>query len=57
MRLAADLMRSEDLTLGEIAARVGYQSEAALSRMFSKVMGLPPGAYRRVYRPSRRGRA
>ena len=57
MRLAADLLRSEDLTLGEIAARVGYQSEAALSRMFSRVMGLPPGAYRRVYRPSRRGRA
>lgn len=49
MRLAADLMRSADLTLGEIAARVGYQSEAALSRMFSRVMGLPPGAYRRVY--------
>jgi AraC-like DNA-binding protein len=54
MRLAADLMRSEDLTLGEIAARVGYQSEAALSRMFSRVMGLPPGAYRRAYRRSAR---
>jgi len=46
MRLAADLMRSEDLTLSDIAERVGYQSEAALSRMFARVMGLPPGAYR-----------
>jgi AraC-like DNA-binding protein len=50
MRVAADLIRSEDLTLGEIAERVGYQSEAALSRMFSRVMGLPPGAYRRFAR-------
>ena len=52
MRVAADLIRSEDLTLGEIAERVGYQSETALSRMFSRVMGLPPGAYRRTYRSS-----
>jgi len=50
MRLAADLMRSEDLTLSDIAERVGYQSEAALSRMFARVMGLPPGAYRRACR-------
>ena len=50
MRLAADLIRSEDSTLAEIASTVGYQSEAALGRVFRRVMGLPPGAYRRVYR-------
>jgi len=49
MRLAADLIRSSDLTVAEIASAVGYQSEAALSRLFRRVMGLPPGAYRRVY--------
>ena len=39
------LARSQD-SLGEIAAHVGYASEAAFSRVFKKEVGLPPAAYR-----------
>jgi hypothetical protein len=33
--------------LPEVAARVGYGSEAAFNRAFRRVVGLPPGAWRR----------
>jgi AraC-like DNA-binding protein len=36
-------------TLGfaSVAARIGYESEAAFSRAFKKMIGLPPSAWRR----------
>jgi AraC-like DNA-binding protein len=48
LQAAADLIRSERLSLGEVAARVGYQSEASFSRVFRQAMGQRPGAYRRT---------
>jgi transcriptional regulator GlxA family with amidase domain len=48
LQAAADLIRRERLTLGEVAARVGYQSEASFSRVFLQVMGQRPGAYGRT---------
>jgi AraC-like DNA-binding protein len=48
LQAAANLIRRESLTLGEVAARVGYQSEASFSRVFLQAMGQRPGAYRRV---------
>lgn len=37
----------EGETVAEVAEAVGYQSLAAFTRAFDKVVGLPPGAYRR----------
>ncbi len=45
-------LRSSDSKVMEVAARVGYESEAALSRAFKRCFGLSPGAYRRHYAAS-----
>jgi AraC-like DNA-binding protein len=47
LQFAGDLLVREPLTVSEVAARVGYQSEAALSRAFRKEWGVSPTAYRR----------
>jgi len=47
VQLAANLLRSSAASLAEIAARVGYGSEGALSRAFKRVTGLAPTDYRR----------
>lgn len=47
MYLAATWLREEDASLGELALRLGYQSEAAFSRAFKRFFGVPPGAVRR----------
>lgn len=48
MQLAANLLRTTSAGLAEIADRVGYGSEAALSRAFKRSLGVAPSAYRRV---------
>jgi transcriptional regulator GlxA family with amidase domain len=55
MDLAAKLLRETDDAVGRIALRVGYTSEFAFSRAFSRLRGEPPGRYRRRFRrrPSR----
>jgi AraC-like DNA-binding protein len=45
---AAWHLRTSDDKLSEIARRVGYESETALSRAFRRFMGTSPGAYRRT---------
>jgi AraC-like DNA-binding protein len=50
---AADLRRGAD-GLAQIAERVGYESEAAFSRAFKKVVGLSPGRWRKAARPADR---
>jgi AraC family transcriptional regulator, alkane utilization regulator len=47
MQLAGDLLVREPLTVAEVAERVGYQSEAALSRAFRREWGITPSAHRR----------
>lgn len=47
IQLAASLLRSEKANLAEIADRVGYGSEAALSRAFKRWVGVAPAVYRR----------
>jgi len=47
LETAAGLLQDGTLGLGEIAARVGYESEAAFSKAFRRRFGAPPGAYRR----------
>jgi AraC-like DNA-binding protein len=48
MHLARSLLRESRLSVGEIAERVGYESEAAFNRTFSRVVGAPPAAWRRT---------
>ena len=46
-RSGPSLLRDTPLTLQEIAVRVGYDSGAALSRVFTRREGASPGAWRR----------
>jgi AraC-like DNA-binding protein len=48
MQLALEALEAEGATVGELAARLGYRSEAAFARAFKRVTGMPPGAVRRV---------
>jgi AraC-like DNA-binding protein len=50
MQLAAQRLRSDDAPIRSIAARVGYRSEFAFSRAFTRDQGMPPATYRRNYR-------
>ncbi len=47
MQLAAKLLADRALTVAAVAHRVGYESEAAFSRTFKKLTGVPPGDWRR----------
>jgi AraC-like DNA-binding protein len=47
LETAAGLLQDGAFSLGEIAQRVGYDSEAAFSKAFRRRFGTPPGAYRR----------
>jgi AraC-like DNA-binding protein len=47
MHVALDLLKEEGATVGELARRLGYQSEAAFSRAFKRVIGVPPGVIKR----------
>lgn len=47
IQLAATQLRSSNSSLAEIAERVGYGSEAALSRAFKRHVGVAPAIYRR----------
>jgi len=46
MHLALTQLKEEDASLGELATRFGYQSEAAFSRAFKRFLGVSPGAVR-----------
>ena len=47
MRLAAQLLRSTELSVAEVAARVGYESEFSFSRAFRRAWDEPPSQYRK----------
>jgi AraC-like DNA-binding protein len=47
MQLAANLLSTTSAGLAEIAARVGYGSEAALSRAYKRWIGVAPADWRR----------
>jgi AraC-like DNA-binding protein len=42
------LLSSSDESLAEIASRVGYDSDTALSRAFKRKVGMPPGTFRQT---------
>lgn len=47
MALAKDLLRREDLGVGEVAHRVGYGSASTFSVAFARHLGCPPSQYAR----------
>ena len=49
LRLGARLLETTGQGVIEIAAAVGYESEAAFNRAFRREYGLPPGRYRRQH--------
>jgi AraC-like DNA-binding protein len=47
MQIAAGLLTHGSDNLARVAAAVGYESEAAFSRAFKKIVGMPPATWRR----------
>jgi len=47
MHAAEMWLREDDASVGQLAVRLGYESEAAFSRAFKRFVGVPPGAARR----------
>jgi AraC-like DNA-binding protein len=48
MQIAAELLAGSTINVANIAARIGYESEAAFSRAFKKMIGVAPSAWRRA---------
>jgi AraC-like DNA-binding protein len=48
MHLASGWLRDDRLTVGQAAARLGYDSEALFSRAFKRYAGVPPSSLRRT---------
>jgi len=57
MQLAARRLEIPGLSIAQVAAEVGYESEAAFNRSFKKYVGMPPGAWRKGRIPEDRPRA
>ena len=47
MQVAAQSLREGRRSIAQVAAAVGYESEAAFARAFKREMGVNPGEYRR----------
>jgi AraC-like DNA-binding protein len=50
LRLAAQALTSSSKGVADVAAAVGYESEAAFNRAFKRAFGVPPARYRREAR-------
>jgi AraC-like DNA-binding protein len=48
MQVAVDWLQHDETAVTELAARLGYESEAAFSRAFKRTVGISPGAARRA---------
>jgi AraC-like DNA-binding protein len=51
MQIASDLLSGGNANIAQIAAASGYESEAAFSRAFKKIIGMPPSIWRRQRNP------
>ncbi|RYE37833.1 MAG: AraC family transcriptional regulator, partial [Hyphomicrobiales bacterium] len=40
----------QGMSIGQVSSAVGYESEAAFSRSFKRMLGVSPGAWRRQVR-------
>jgi AraC-like DNA-binding protein len=57
MQLAKRLLRESGQSVAEIAAAVGYESEAAFNRAFRRLVGKPPAKWRDGGKPAQLGPA
>jgi transcriptional regulator GlxA family with amidase domain len=48
---AKRLLATESLAVDEISVAVGYENTSFFGRLFKRLTGLTPGAYRRMFRP------
>jgi len=48
-------LRDASRSIAEVASRVGYRSESAFNRVFTRAFGMGPGAFRRTLDPPRIG--
>lgn len=46
MYVAMDELKQQNNSIAEVASRLGYQSEAAFSRAFKRIISVSPGSYR-----------
>lgn len=53
---ARALIEQSTLTMDEIAGRLGYEDTGAFRRVFRRITGLAPLAYRRRFRPASIGK-
>jgi AraC-like DNA-binding protein len=51
LQLAAGLLDRQGMSIAQVAADVGFGSEAAFNRAFKRQVGMPPGAWRLRNRP------
>lgn len=51
--LAKERLVETELTLAAIAGDVGYRCEFAFAKAFKRLVGMPPGAFRRAERTAR----
>ena len=56
LELGAEALRTTSRGVLQIAAEVGYESEAAFNRAFKRRFGKPPAQYRRASRSGRSAR-
>jgi AraC-like DNA-binding protein len=49
MQLAARLLADGTAKVSTVALKVGYESEAAFSRAFKRIIGIPPAIWRNTY--------
>jgi AraC-like DNA-binding protein len=47
LRLGAEILQTRDDSVAEVAATVGYGSEAAFNRAFKREFDCPPAQFRR----------
>jgi AraC-like DNA-binding protein len=50
MQVASEMLNRRNLNMAAIAAEIGYESEAAFSRSFKRMMGVTPSAWRQGIR-------
>jgi AraC-like DNA-binding protein len=50
LKLAAEILQSSDNSVAQVAARVGYGSEASFNRAFKRVFACPPAQFRRRHK-------
>ncbi|MFE3176129.1 GlxA family transcriptional regulator [Amycolatopsis sp. NPDC059090] len=51
LRQAQELLETTDHTVDRIAAQTGFPTTSNFRSQFGQVVGVPPGAYRKVFRP------